>query len=88
MLKDLQIHICVQTSRKITDLKHMLVIVLLPEQFIVISLRTNTQLRFSLHFTPLGIRCPCCVSQPFACLVLENDHSRTLINPLLKVTTC
>ena len=52
MLKDLQIHICVQTFRKITDLKHMLVIVLLPEQFIVISLITNTQLRFSLHFTP------------------------------------
>jgi len=52
MLKDLQIHICVQTVRKITDLKHMLVIVLLPEQFIVISLITNTQLRFSLNFTP------------------------------------
>jgi len=52
MLKDLQIHICVQTFRKITDLKHMLVIVLLPEQFIVISLLTNTQLHFSLHFTP------------------------------------
>jgi len=30
MLRDLQIHICVQTFRKITDLKHMLVIVLLP----------------------------------------------------------
>jgi len=30
MLKDLQIHICVQTFRKITDLKHMLVNVLLP----------------------------------------------------------
>ena len=28
MLKDLQIHICVQTFRKIKDLKHMLVIVL------------------------------------------------------------
>ena len=25
-----------------------------PEQFIVISFRTNTQLHFSLHFTPLG----------------------------------
>jgi len=52
MLNDLQIHICVQTFGKITDLKHMLVIVLLPEQFIVISLITNTQLRFyciSLH---------------------------------------
>ena len=52
MLNDLQIHICVQTFGKITDLKHMLVIVLLPEQFIVISLITNTQSRFSLHFTP------------------------------------
>ena len=30
MLKDLQIHICVQTFRKIKDLKHLLVIVLLP----------------------------------------------------------
>jgi len=29
MLKDLQIHICVQTFRKITDLKHMILIVLL-----------------------------------------------------------
>ena len=29
-----------------------LTIVLLPEQFIVISLITNSQLRFSLHFTP------------------------------------
>jgi len=46
MLKDLQIHICFQTFRKITDLKHMLVIVLLPEQFIVISLVTNTQLGY------------------------------------------
>ena len=36
MLKDLQINICVQTFRKIKDLKHMLVFVLLPhQQFIV-----------------------------------------------------
>ena len=30
LLKDLQIHICVQTFRKIKDFKYMLVIVLLP----------------------------------------------------------
>jgi len=35
------------------------------------NLRADTQLRFSLHFTPLGISfCPI-VSQPFAFLVLE-----------------
>jgi len=55
MLKDL--HICVQTFKKITDLKHMLVIVLVPEHFIVISLRTYTQLRFSLHFTTTTYKC-------------------------------
>ena len=37
----------------------MLVIVLLPEQFIVISLITNTQSRFSLHFTPPTIFSEC-----------------------------
>jgi len=36
-----------------------------------ISLRTDTQLRFSWHFTPLGIRLVLCVCQPFAFLVLE-----------------
>ena len=49
------------------------------------SLRTDTQLRFSFHFTPLVIRFPRCVTQPFVFLVLEtiihgrfrNDHSRT-----------
>jgi len=54
MLKDLQIHMCVQTFRKISDLKHMHAcncLITSPEQFIVISLRTDTQLRFSLHFT-------------------------------------
>ena len=35
------------------------------------SLRPDTQLRFSLHFIPLGIRFPRCVTQPFAFLVLE-----------------
>ena len=37
----------------------------------VASLRTDTQITFSLHFTPLGIRSPRCVNQPLAFLVLE-----------------
>jgi len=35
------------------------------------SLRTDTQLTFSLHFTPLGIRLSAFVAQPGAFLVLE-----------------
>jgi len=35
------------------------------------SLRTDTQITFSLHFTPLGIRLSPCVAQPGAFLVLE-----------------
>jgi len=36
-----------------------------------VSLRTETQITFSLHFTPLGIMFLRCVSQRFAFLVLE-----------------
>ena len=36
-----------------------------------ISLRTDTQITFSLHFTPLGIRLSSLVAQPGAFLVLE-----------------
>jgi len=36
-----------------------------------ISLRTDTQITFSLHFTPLGIRLSALVAQPGAFLVLE-----------------
>jgi len=35
------------------------------------SLRTDTQITFSLHFTPLGIRLSAFVAQPGAFLVLE-----------------
>ena len=35
------------------------------------SLRTDTQITFSLHFTPLGIRLSSLVAQPGAFLVLE-----------------
>jgi len=35
------------------------------------SLRTDTQITFSLHFTPLGIRLSAYVTQPGAFLVLE-----------------
>jgi len=35
------------------------------------SLRTDTQITFSLHFTPLGIRLSSMVAQPGAFLVLE-----------------
>jgi len=41
------------------------------ESFILSSLRTDTQITFSLHFTPLGIRLSPCVAQPGAFLVLE-----------------
>jgi len=34
-------------------------------------LRTDTQIMFSLHFTPLGIRLSAFVAQPGAFLVLE-----------------
>ena len=34
-------------------------------------LRTDTQITFSLHFTPLGIRLSAFVAQPEAFLVLE-----------------
>jgi len=37
----------------------------------VSSLRTDTQITFSLHFTPLGIRLSAFVAQPGAFLVLE-----------------
>ena len=37
----------------------------------VISLRTDTQITFSLHLTPLGIRLSAFVAQPGAFLVLE-----------------
>jgi len=63
------------------------------------SLRTDTQIAFSLHFTPLGIRLSAFVAQPLAFLVLETIIFRSLaflvletiifrsfFNPLLKVS--
>jgi len=38
---------------------------------LIASLRTDTQITFSLHFTPLGIRLSAFVAQPGAFLVLE-----------------
>jgi len=41
------------------------------QQCVVGSLRIDTQITFSLHFTPLGIRLSSLVTQPGAFLVLE-----------------
>jgi len=38
------------------------------------SLRTDTQLRFTLHLTPLGVRFCLLVSQPVAYPVLETNN--------------
>ena len=47
------------------------------------SLRTDTQITFSLHFTPLGIRLSAFVAQPGAFLVLETIIS-DIIQPIVK----
>jgi len=40
------------------------------------SLRTDTQITFSLHFTPLGISLSALLAQPGAFLVLETINLR------------
>jgi len=40
-------------------------------RLMVASLRTDIQITFSLHFTPLGIRLSSLVAEPGAFLVLE-----------------
>jgi len=52
MLKDLQIHICVQTFRKIKYLKHMLVIVLLPHM--------SSSLWYVINFLVMDLLCTNC----------------------------
>jgi len=49
-----------------------------------ISLRTDTQLRSTLHFNPLGISLCLFVSQPFAFLVLETNNLREYLISCLK----
>jgi len=61
---------------RISKLKH-------PNNIKMTRLKTDTQITFSLHFTPLGIRLSAFVAQLSS---LRNDHSRTFFNPLLKVS--
>jgi len=50
------------------------------------SLRTDTQLRFSLHFIPLGLSFCILVSQPVMFPVFGN-YSSDIIKPMVKKIT-